>query len=64
MAEDNPNALYDWTCLNHQQLEALTKLIIGGLPDIQHRSIVALITEDVHGRDILDNMYEEGVCTI
>ena len=45
--------------MNYSQLEQLTKLIASGLGELRHRSIVALITQDVHARDILDSLCEE-----
>jgi dynein heavy chain len=39
----------------------LTEHIRNGLNSIQHKIIVALITLDVHARDIIDNLVSENV---
>jgi hypothetical protein len=36
-------------------------MVSKGLKPIQHKSIVALITQDVHCRDIIDILANEGV---
>ena len=59
--EDNPIALKEFNDINRQQLALLTDLICGQLTDIQRRILVALITTDVHARDIVDNLAEENV---
>ena len=33
----------------------------GSLQPIQHKIVVALITQDVHGRDIVDSMVQENI---
>ena len=42
-------------------LEEVTELIRGDLTAIQRRVLVALVTQDVHYRDIIQQLYEEGV---
>lgn len=53
---NNENALWDWLEGNKIQLMQLTDLINGGLTGIKHRSIIALITQDVHARDIIEEL--------
>lgn len=53
--EGNENVLAEWVQTNYTQLEQLTKMVASGtLKSLEHKSIVALITQDVHARDILD----------
>jgi len=58
---ESQSSMYDWATVNYTQLEQLTKLVTGELSAIQHRTIVALITQDVHARDIIDQLYEEEI---
>jgi dynein heavy chain len=44
-----------------EQLNELTELIRGKLTDIQRASLVALITQDVHCRDIVDKLHNSSV---
>lgn len=39
-----------------QQLGALTRMVRTSLPDLHRRTLAALITIDVHARDIVDNL--------
>lgn len=52
----DPFALSEWFDLNVVQIEALTKLVCGELPDISRRIIVSLVTTDVHARDIIEEL--------
>ena len=56
MAEDNPFALSEWFDVNQVQIEGLTLLVRGQLSDLQRFVIVALITTDVHARDIIEDL--------
>lgn len=47
-------AQYLSTC--SQQLGALTRMVRTSLPDLHRRTLAALITIDVHARDIVDNL--------
>lgn len=49
-------ALDDWLKTNIDQLEVLTAKVRGELSDLKRRAIVALITVDVHARDIVDEL--------
>ena len=42
-------------------LEEITELIRGDLSMINRRILVALVTQDVHYRDIIQQLYEDGV---
>lgn len=53
--------LDDWFDSNVSQLDELTLLIRGDLSDLQRRTLVALVTQDVHFRDIVDTMRNEQV---
>ena len=46
---------------NQVQIEGLTALVRGDLTDLQRFVIVALITTDVHARDIIDELRERDV---
>mmetsp|Transcript_28841 Transcript_28841/g.26146 ORF Transcript_28841/g.26146 Transcript_28841/m.26146 type:complete len:165 (+) Transcript_28841:458-952(+) len=58
---DNPDALLDWYQRNLQQLSQLTELIKTDLTPIRRKIIVALITTDVHARDIIELLKNENV---
>ena len=55
------DALSDWYDLNVSQLEDLTLLVRQDLTNIQRRSVVALVTQDVHNRDIVESLKENEV---
>jgi dynein heavy chain len=61
MAEDNPFALTEWFETNQVQIEGLTALVRGDLSDLQRFVIVALITTDVHARDIIEDLKNDQV---
>jgi dynein heavy chain len=42
-------------------IDALTKLVIGELTDLQRRVIVSLVTTDVHARDIVEECKQMNV---
>ena len=60
----NPLALQDWLDDNNKQLKDLTKLVQGKLEDLQRKIIVALVTTDVHARDIVEQMKDEQVNSV
>lgn len=45
-------------------LKKLTELIRSDLSSIRRKIIVALITQDVHARDIVDKLNKENVNTV
>lgn len=57
----NPFSLDDWLNLQITQLEALTDMVRGELTDLKRRVVVALITVDVHARDIIDELKADQV---
>jgi dynein heavy chain, axonemal len=42
----------------------LTELVRGNLTDLQRKIIVALVTVDVHARDIIEELKNENVSSI
>ena len=61
---ENSNSLDEWYAVNVSQLQTLVELVRGNLTPLQRKVIVALITTDVHNRDIVDLLKTEGVETI
>lgn len=58
---DNPFSLEDFVKLNVTQLEALIDLVRGNLDSVRRKIIVALVTTDVHARDIAETLLKENV---
>jgi dynein heavy chain len=54
----NPFSLQEWFEANEQQLATLTELVRGKLTNLQRKIIVALVTTDVHARDIVEGLKE------
>ncbi|WIA37814.1 hypothetical protein OEZ86_014676 [Tetradesmus obliquus] len=46
------------------QLEELTELVRGPLSSLERKSVVALITTDVHNRDVVGSLLSSGVCSV
>jgi dynein heavy chain len=61
---NNPFALQEWYDLNETQLGHLTELVRGKLNSLQRKIIVALITTDVHARDIIEDLQKSNVTSI
>jgi len=61
LMDDNPFAMEDHLGLIKQQLLQLTELIRGQLTAIHRKTLVALITQDVHARDIVEQLWQEAV---
>lgn len=61
---NNPFALQEWYDLNETQLGQLTELVRGKLTSLQRKIIVALVTTDVHARDIIENLQKDNVTSI
>ncbi len=59
--KQNANALVDWFESNKTALQQLTDLVAGDLEPLKRKVIVALITQDVHARDIVELLMKEGV---
>ena len=62
--EENINSLNELFEINLSQLSQLTDLIRGNLDTVKRRILVSLITVDVHGRDIVDQLREDQVDTL
>ena len=60
----NPFALQEWYEANESQLGQLTELVRGKLTSLQRKIIVALVTTDVHARDIVENLIKDNVSSI
>jgi dynein heavy chain len=61
---DNPFALQDWLQVNIMQLTQLIELVRGNLDSIRRKIIVALVTTDVHARDIVENLVKEQISSV
>ena len=61
---ENRLALQTWKEKNDKQIEHLTYHVRSNLTDLQRHVIVALITTDVHARDIVDELRAAQVLTI
>ncbi|KAG2448089.1 hypothetical protein HYH02_007114 [Chlamydomonas schloesseri] len=61
---DPHQSLGDYRAINVRQLADLTKLVRGDLSGLHRRIIAALITIDVHARDIVDSLYADNVTDI
>jgi len=64
LLDDNPFAMEDHFEIMKQQLSQLTELIRGKLTSIQRKTLVALITQDVHSRDIVEQLLTNNVQTL
>ena len=55
---DNPNDndMAEWYTTNVNQLNELVELIRSDLTSLERKTLVALITQDVHYRDIVENL--------
>src|SRR3569833_2035672 len=62
--QSNPFALQEWYDLNETQLAQLTELVRGKLTSLQRQIIVALVTTDVHARDIVEGLVKEQTQSI
>ena len=64
MMMDEPASLQHWYDQNSRQLEELTQLVRGELSELKRAIIVALITQDVHARDIVEKLKNENTQSI
>ena len=64
LASDAEGDIDDWYQINLAQLEELIQLIRGNLPPIKRKTLVALVTQDVHYRDIVEQLSIERVESI
>jgi hypothetical protein len=58
---DRVAAMGLWLAENVRQLSQLTALVRGKLTKLERGVIVALVTTDVHARDIVEQLYEAKV---
>lgn len=63
-AEDSPTAVASWFQENLDELQALIALIRSELTKRQRLVIVALVTTDVHARDIVDTLKRERISDV
>ncbi|EGR30170.1 hypothetical protein IMG5_139330 [Ichthyophthirius multifiliis] len=61
LSPDADGDLFDWLEGNISQLEELTELIRGDLTDLQRKTLSALAVQDVHYRDIIEELAQIGV---
>ena len=54
-------SLENWLAQNVRQIEELIVCVRGDLADISRRIIVALVTVDVHARDIVEELKLQNV---
>jgi dynein heavy chain len=57
-------ALTDWLETNRTQLADLSDLVSGDLNKLERKVIVALVTTDVHARDIVEELKEANVNSV
>ena len=50
--------------MNESQLAQLTELVRGKLTSLQRKIIVALVTTDVHARDIVEGLMKDNVSSV
>jgi dynein heavy chain len=62
--QDNPFALEDFYKENEKEISYLIDLVRGNLDSVRRKIIVALVTTDVHARDIIENLKNEKVESI
>jgi dynein heavy chain len=62
-SEDARASMGAWYQKNLDDLQDLIKLIRSDLKKINRKIICALVTTDVHARDIVDELYQEGIDT-
>ena len=64
LSENPVEAMVKWLALNVEQLATLTELVRSNLSKIQRKVIVALVTTDVHARDIIEILVNDKVAQI
>ncbi|XP_053317654.1 dynein axonemal heavy chain 6 [Spea bombifrons] len=62
--EDNLNSVAKFEKVNFERLNALAGLVRGQLPSLHRNIITALITIDVHARDIVSDLVKDQVSSI
>jgi dynein heavy chain len=62
--QDDPFALQDFYNDNVKEINFLIDLVRGNLDSVRRKIIVALVTTDVHARDIIESLQMEKVSSI
>ncbi|XP_075140366.1 dynein axonemal heavy chain 6 [Leptodactylus fuscus] len=62
--EENLNSMAEFEKVNFERLNALAGLVRGSLPALHRNIITALITIDVHARDIVSDLVKDQVYSI
>ena len=60
----DPDSLNQWFTANDDWLKKLTELVRGDLTDLKRLIVAALITQDMHSRDIIDDLRKENCSSI
>ncbi|MCV5263830.1 hypothetical protein OFC55_39825, partial [Escherichia coli] len=63
-AGDAPGALDAWYGRNVAQLAELTELVRSELSKLERKVVVALVTTDVHARDIVEALRDARVTSV
>ena len=62
--EANPDALWNWYKEIKENIELLTTIVKSGLTGYRHKIICAVITAEVHNREVVFGLMEKGVDSI
>jgi len=62
--QEDPFALQDFYNDNVKEINFLIDLVRGNLDSVRRKIIVALVTTDVHARDIIESLQMEKVSSI
>ncbi len=62
--QENPFAVQDFYNENVKEIGFLIDLVRGNLDSVRRKIIVALVTTDVHARDIIEDLQKENVQSI
>lgn len=62
--DESPGAMSDWYETSVNQLEELIIMIRGDLDLVERRKIVALVTQDVHNRDVVEELRDDEIKSI
>lgn len=62
--QDEPDSLNQWFNTNDELLKQLTNLVRGDLSSLHRSIITALITQDVHAKDIVEELKKDNVASV